>query len=461
MKHIVDSIITRSDMSLEDILLILDIIDEAIFLDDSLGYALWINKAAETIYKIDRNEIIGKHCSYLEDQGVFQPSVARQVIEKGEEVTMLHKNKDGKQLLSRGVPLRDGQGNINKIVTTSHDITEMVELRDKLEDIESTITDIKAPENFRQDGIIANSPAMFSVVQMAERLASFDTSILITGESGSGKGIIAKLLHDSGVRKDKPFIQINCGAIPENLLESELFGYEAGAFTGSRREGKRGLFEAAKDGTVFLDEIGELPLNLQVKLLQVIQEKAIHRVGGIESIPVDMRIISATNRNLEEMIKKGSFREDLFYRLNVVPINVPALRDRPEDIVPLIRSFLLQHNEKSGENKTMDTAVMSVLLKYDWPGNVRELENIIERLVITTKETVIGLDNLPGYIYEDARRPGEISYTRGGDLQDVLDAVEKQILSDAKEKYRTTREMAKALGISQPSVVRKLAKHEL
>lgn len=454
-------IIAQNDFSIEDILPILDTIDEAIFLDDADGYAIWINKAAENIYKIDRREVMGKHCSYLEEQGIFQPSVTSQVIEKKEKATLLHMNKDGKQLLSRGVPLLDHNGEIKIIVTTSHDITEMIVLRDRLEEIQNTISDIKAPESYRQDGIIANSPAMFSVIQMAERLASFDTSILITGESGSGKGIVAKLLHDSGIRKDKPFIQINCGAIPENLLESELFGYEAGAFTGSRREGKKGLFEAAKDGTVFLDEIGELPLKLQVKLLQVIQEKAVQRVGGIESIPVDMRIVSATNRNLEKMVKNGSFREDLFYRLNVVPINVPALRDRPEDIVPLIRSFLFQNNEKLGENKTMDTAVMSVLLKYHWPGNVRELENIIERLVITTKESVIGLDNLPGYIYEHARRPGEISYTRGGELQEVLDAVEKQILSDAKEKYGTTREMAKALGISQPSVVRKLAKHGL
>lgn len=239
--------------------------------------------------------------------------------------------------------------------------------------------------------IIANSPAMFDVIQMAERLASLDTTILITWESGSGKGVIAKLLHEKGSRRDHPFIQINCGAIPANLLESELFGYDRGAFTGSRREGKKGLFEVAKNGTVFLDEIAELPLNMQVKILQVIQEKAIQRVGGIESIPVDVRIISATNRNLEQMVKEGRFREDLFYRLNVVPITVPALRDRPEDIVPMIRTFLQENNKKFNEKKTMDTAAMSILLKYRWPGNVRELENIIERLVITTKGNVIGV----------------------------------------------------------------------
>ena len=446
---------------IDDLFPILDSIDEAIFIDDSNGYALWINKAAEEIYRINKKNIIGKHCSYLEQIGIFAPSVTSQVMEKKKEITLLHKNKDGKQLLSTGSPILNKQGKLTKIVTMSHDITELVELQNKLESIENTLLDIRAGEVCKYEGIIANSPAMLNVIQMTERLASLDTSVLITGESGSGKGVIAKLLHELGSRKNQPFIQINCGAIPANLLESELFGYERGAFTGSRKEGKKGLFEAAKDGTVFLDEIAELPLNLQVKILQAIQEKAVQRVGGLDSIPVDVRIISATNKNLEEMVREGLFREDLFYRLNVVPINVPALRDRPEDIVPMIRSFLKQNNEKFSEDKTMDTSVMSVLLKYHWPGNVRELENIIERLVITTKGKIIGLDNLPSYIYEHARRPGEINITRSGKLQDTLDAVEKQVLSDARKKYGTTREMAKALGVSQPTVVRKLAKYGL
>lgn len=448
-------------LDINDFLPILDSIGQAIFIDDSKGYALWINKTAEEIYRIKRDEVVGKHCSYLEHMGIFAPSVARQVMEENKEVSILHKNRDGKQLLSTGIPIRDRTGKLSKIITTSHDITELVELQDKLESFHNTIQDIRVNDGYKYEGIIANSPAMFDVIQMVERLASLDTTVLITGESGSGKGVVAKLLHEVGNRKDQPFIQINCGAIPANLLESELFGYERGAFTGSRKEGKKGLFEAAKNGTVFLDEIAELPLNLQVKILQVIQEKAVQRVGGLDTIPVDVRIISATNRNLEEMVKEGRFREDLFYRLNVVPIAVPALRDRPEDIVPMIRAFLRDNNKKFGENKTMDTAVMSVLLKYRWPGNVRELENIIERLVITTKEKTIVPDNLPGYISEGARRPGEINISQNASLQDALDSVEKQILSDARARYKTTREMAKALGVSQPTIVRKLARYEL
>lgn len=448
-------------LDIGDILPILNSISQAIFIDDAEGYALWINKACEEIYRIKKEDIIGKHCTYLEHMGIFEPSVARRVLEEKKEVTILHKNKDGKQLLSTGIPIWNEKGQLSKIVSTSHDVTELMELQNKLESIQSALQDMWVGEAHKYERIIANSPAMLGVIQMAERLASLDTTVLITGESGSGKGVIARLIHDIGDRSDQPFIQINCGAIPENLLETELFGYERGAFTGSRKEGKKGLFEAANNGTVFLDEISELPLNLQVKILQVIQEKAIQRVGGLERIPVDVRIISATNRNLEEMVKRGRFREDLFYRLNVVPIAIPALRDRPEDIVPMIRSFLHKNNKKFNENKTMNTAAMSVLLKYRWPGNVRELENLIERLVITTRGSIIGPENLPGYIFENARSLGEINISQCTNLQDALDAVEKQILSDALEKYKTTREIAKALGISQPTVVRKLAKYGL
>ncbi len=448
-------------LEIGDLLPILDSVGESIFIDNAEGYALWINKACEDIYRITKEEIIGKHCSYLEETGIFVPSVARQVMEKKEEITILHKNRDGKQLLSTGIPLFDEKGMLSKIITTSHDITELAELQNRLESMQSALQGIRVGGGPKYEGIIANSPVMLNVIQMAERLAPLDTTVLITGESGSGKGVIAKLLHEIGNRRDRPFIQINCGAIPANLLESELFGYERGAFTGSRKEGKKGLFEAAKSGTVFLDEIAELPLNMQVKILQVIQEKAVQRVGGLDRIPVDVRIISATNRNLEQMVRDGRFREDLFYRLNVVPIAVPPLRGRPEDIIPMIRTFLQENNKKFNENKTMDTEAMAALLKYGWPGNVRELENIIERLVITTKGGVIGAGNLPNYIHDSAGEPEAMGISRSTGLQEALDALERQMLVDAKAKYKTTREIAKALDISQPTVVRKLAKYGL
>lgn len=448
-------------LKMEELIPILDSIGEAIFIDDANGYAIWINKACEDLYRIKREENIGKHCTYMEEMGIFSPSVAKQVMEQKKEISILHQNRDGKRLLTTGMPLFDSEGNLSKIITTSRDITELVDMQNKLENMQNSLSGHTANRGYPYGDLIANSPAMYGVIQMAERLAPVDTTILITGESGSGKGMIAKLLHQDGNRKDHPFVQINCGAIPENLLESELFGYESGAFTGSRKDGKIGLFEAANQGTVFLDEISELPLNLQVKILQVIQNKEILRVGGIQSIPVDVRIISATNKDLESLVRQGKFREDLFYRLNVVPIAIPPLRERPEDIVPMIRTFLQRNNLKFKEAKTMDAGAMSILLKYSWPGNVRELENIIERLVITTKGSAIQSDNLPSYIYESTREPREINITQDSNLQEALSEAEKQILKTALMKHRTTREMAKSLGISQPTVVRKLAKHGL
>ncbi|MDO4552315.1 MAG: sigma 54-interacting transcriptional regulator [Bacillota bacterium] len=449
-------------LTARDIVPILDSISDGIFVDDASGYILWINKAGEELYRIAREEAVGKHISYLEELGIFSPSVSRLVLEKKEQVSIIHQNKDGKRLLITGIPVFDGEGKLDKIITTSHDITELIDLQNELEGMQTALQQgFHSQDKLLYGDIVVTSPQMLSVFHLTERLASVDSTILITGESGVGKGLIARLLHENGDRAGGPFVSINCGAIPENLLESELFGYESGAFTGSRKGGKKGLCETADGGTVFLDEIAELPLNLQVKILQLIQEKVIHRVGGLEPVSIDVRIVSATNKDLRKLVEQGQFREDLFYRLNVVPIHIPPLRDRPEDIIPLIRSFLHKSNQKLREVKTIDSNAMAMLLQYSWPGNVRELENIIERLVITTKDRVIRPENLPGFLFESARPPGEIAVQQKGDLKETLEEAERQILYDAKKKYGSTRQMARALGISQPSVVRKLAKYGL
>ena len=244
---------------------------------------------------------------------------------------------------------------------------------------------------------------MHNVMTLTKRLASVNTTVLITGESGVGKGLIAKQLHEEGNRCEGPFVTVNCGAIPDNLIESELFGYAPGAFTGSRSDGKKGLFEVAQSGTIFLDEISELPLNMQVKLLRVIQEREITPVGGVKPIPIDVRIVSATNRDLQDLVRQDKFREDLYYRLNVVPITVPPLRDRPEDILPLIQSNLHKYNENLREHKVLSSEALTVLLKYPWPGNVRELQNIIERLIITTNDDVISEENA-SYFHQTGSR---------------------------------------------------------
>jgi PAS domain S-box-containing protein len=448
------------NLSSWELLAILDSIDDAVFIDDSDGIAIWCNDACQELYKVTPKDVVGLHVLELEKRGIFSPSVANRVLLEKREVTIIHENKEGKKLLSTGTPLIDENGKIIRIITTSRDITELTNMQNQLQAVQGTLEGIKSLEKVANQEIIVASHAMFNVMQLAKRLATVDSTVLITGESGVGKGLIAQLLHQNGNRKDAPLVTVNCGAIPENLIESELFGYERGAFTGSRSEGKKGLFEVAQGGTIFLDEISELPLNLQVKLLQVIQDREIIRVGAIKKIPIDVRIISATNQDLHKLVEEGRFREDLYYRLNVVPIHVPPLRERPEDIIPLIRKYLAKFNKRLNDHKQIDPDAMAVLLKYDWPGNIRELQNIVERLILTTRENVISVGNLPGFMAQMKNANPRISST-SMTLSNILNQAEKETLIQAMGKHKSTRAMAKALGISQPSVVRKLHKHGL
>jgi PAS domain S-box-containing protein len=466
-----------SSLSESELLTVLDKVDDAVFVDDANGNALWLNHSCEQLYRIKREEIVGKNVRELEQTGVFTPSVARMVIESGEQADAVHKNKDGKRILSRGIPLKDKNGAITLIVTTSRDITELIDLQNELEFVQNTLQGLQDESKFYTSAdVVVQSGAMRDVLQLAKRLAELDSTVLITGESGVGKGVIAQLLHENGARKEGPFIQVNCGAIPENLIESELFGYEKGAFTGSSAEGKHGLFESAARGSIFLDEISELPLNLQVKMLQVIQEKSITRVGGVHPLPVDVRIISATNRDLLGLVRSGQFREDLYYRLNVVPIYVPPLRERPEDVTPLIAYFLNRFNIQMNDHKELTHDALAILTTYNWPGNVRELQNIIERLMITTSAAEIKPENIPGFIREYNRNTtgkstgmpgigvGDIvgaGVRVSGELKADVDAFEKELLLKASEQYGSTREMAKALGTTQPTIVRKLQKHNI
>lgn len=464
-------------LTLDQLLPIFDGITDAVFIDDAEGICQWCNDACEEMYKVELDEIVGKSVDDLEKSGIFSPSVTRRVLDEKREITIIHENRFGRRLLTTGSPIfkpitsgawvaaGEGRytGQIAFVVTTSRDITQISRVPDEKAQTRALLKakSFKIPEDADFEGIeiVADSEAMKNVMALSKRLASVNTTVLITGESGVGKGLIAKTLHEEGNRWKAPFVTVNCGAIPENLIESELFGYVAGAFTGSRAGGKQGLFEAARDGTIFLDEISELPLNLQVKLLQVIQERQITPVGGTKPVPVDVRIISATNRNLEALVKEGRFRDDLYYRLNVVPINVPPLRERPDDIIPLIQRYLIKCNRELGANKTISADALSVLLKYPWPGNIRELQNIIERLVITTSHSVISEEDIFGFIKQEAEK-NVIDYSDLS-LSVALEKAEKDILKQALENYKSTRAIARVLQVSQPTVVRKLNKYGL
>ena len=453
----ISSFISRAN--LEEYKAILDSTQDAIFIDDMFGNTEWVNKACEQLYEIKKEEVIGKNIDTLEKEGIFSPSVAKLVFKKKQQVTILHSNKHGKQILTTGTPIFNDKGTIRKIVSTSRDISELIHLKNQLEDIQHELEELKEQQQDTIGNLIIKSQKMRDIIQLARRLSQIDSTILITGESGVGKGEIAKYIHQLGERREHPFVKVNCGAIPESLLESELFGYEYGAFTGSRKQGKLGMFELAQNGTIFLDEIGELPLNLQVKILQVIQDKEIQRVGGITPIKVDVRIIAATNKDLKQMVNEKKFREDLFYRLNVVPIHIPPLRDRQEDIFPMSHHFLKKYNEKFHVNKRIDPNAMATLIRYEWPGNVRELENIIERLVITTKDDTILPQNLPNYILNKEENTSDIKIPAMMHLKDAIEEVEKQIIQSAVAKYKTTREVAKVLGVSQPTIVRKINRY--
>jgi PAS domain S-box-containing protein len=448
-----------TDISLKECESILDATQDAVCIDDFRGHTQWINKSCEELYNIKREEVIGKSVEELENERIFNPSVAKMVMNQKKQVTILHNNKKGKRILTTGTPMFYEDGSIKKIVSTSKDISELVYFKNKLEDIQTELERFKEKGQETVGNMVVKSKEMGEVINLARKLSQIDTTVLITGDSGVGKGEIAKFIHKLGDRKEKPFIKVNCGAIPESLIESELFGYEPGAFTGSSKKGKKGQFELADKGVIFLDEIGELPLNLQVKILQVIQEKEIQRVGGEKTISLDVRIIAATKRNLKKMVDEGTFREDLYYRLNVVPIHIPKLKDRKDDIFPILMHFLRTFNSKFEMQKRLSKDAVDKLLKYDWPGNVRELKNVVERIVITTSHDIITAEDLPSHIFNDTEGKATISVPKNKDLKETMEEIERQIIKNTAYEHRTTREIAKVLGVSQPTVVRKMNKY--
>jgi transcriptional regulator with PAS, ATPase and Fis domain len=300
---------------------------------------------------------------------------------------------------------------------------------------------------------------MLEILHLARKVSKIDSTILLLGESGVGKEEIAKFIHKNSLRHDKPFIKINCSAIPDNLIESELFGYEKGAFTGANNNGKKGLFEVANTGTIFLDEIGELSLDIQVKLLRVLQEQEITKVGGLTPIKIDVRVISATNKDLKTMVTEKRFREDLFYRLNVVPISIPPLRERKEDIFPLVSHFINRINKKYTWNKSFSRDALDAFYAYSWPGNVRELSNIVERAAVMSSDPLITCDNLPSIIASlntimPIRFDSEIM-----PLDSAIGIVEKDLIDKAYDKFGNVRDAAKALKIAPSTFVRKRKKY--
>jgi PAS domain S-box-containing protein len=433
---------------------------DGIYITDGKANTLKINKSYEKITGLQRKDMINRNMYELEKEGYISKSATLMVLKNRRSNTIEQEFSTGKKVLVSSNPIFDDNGNITMVVTNVRDITELYELQEELAKnmklTEKYYSEIEAMriQYLNLSDIIAKDKTMLDLLEVAKRVANVDTTVLILGETGVGKEEIAKFIYQNSMRRSKNFIKINCGAIPQNLIESELFGYVKGAFTGANKEGKMGLFEVADGGTVFLDEIGELPLDIQVKLLNVLQEGEVERVGAVKPIKIDVRVLAATNRNLEDMTKDKTFRADLYYRLNVVPLTVPPLRERREDIIPLIQHFMSQLNKKYNFDKTFTIEAVNTLYNYNWPGNVRELKNIVERVIVMSSSDKIFENDLP-------IKNLAINIEKSSDCEDICNLkeavgrVEAKLISKAFDSAGNVRDAAKMLGIDASTFVRK------
>lgn len=437
---------------------------DGIYITDGAANTLRVNKAYERISGLKSTEIVGRNMVDLVKEGYISESATLLVLQNKKVTTIRQNFKTGKKALVTSTPIFDQDGAITMVVTNVRDITELSELKEELEEKERLankyyleIQQIRS-QLLSSEDIVAEDMKMLHIMQLAKKVAVTDSTVIIFGETGVGKEEIAKLIYKNSLRKDKQFISINCGEMPENLIELEMFGYEKGSFTGARTEGKVGLFEVADGGTVFLDEIGELSMHVQTKLLRVLQEHEIKKIGGVKPIKVDVRVIAATNKNLEEMVRQGIFRKDLYYRLNVIPITIPPLRERQQDILPLLRHFLKEINNKYSLQKSFSAEALKILCDYEWPGNVRELKNIVERTAVMSGGDIIVREDLPKQL-QNSRDELAFSAEEIIPLKDAVNLVEAQLLEKAYKKYGNVRASAKALQIDAATFVRKRKKH--
>lgn len=436
---------------------------DGIYVCDSSLVGIWVNEAFERTSGIPINVWKGQSLYKLKEEGLITDIVSLRVLEEKRQVTMLQTFQNGKTALVTGTPIFSGE-TIEQIVTTIRDLTDLNRLSNEVERSKQLRAqyqkelELMERKEKMSGHIIYKSPQMKNVIDLAIRVSQVDSSVLLLGESGVGKEVIANLLHEASKRKSMTFVEVNCGAIPKDLLESELFGYVGGAFTGASKQGKKGLFAQADKGTIFLDEIGELPLNLQVKLLRILQNFKITPIGGNRSQQLDIKVIASTNRDLEQMVRDGQFREDLYYRLNIIPIHIPSLRHRKEDIVPLSMHFLDYYNQKYHQSRYFHYRVLDAFENYHWPGNVRELQHHIERLVVISDKACIELEQLPieFNIFPEPMASGD-SVT----LKEIIENTEKFTIQKALSTHKSANQAAKALKISQPTMSRKIKQYNL
>ena len=438
---------------------------DGIYITDGLGTTIFVNDAFLNLSGLTREQIIGNTVYDLRRSDILPNSCCAKVIETLGPVSTINHYYKGQRCLVSGSPIFDETGNLSKTIAVIRDVTELDVLMKTITKEKNLF--IKSDYNVKTEAArdpdeIINNVRMKNIYEKAKKISKVDSTILILGETGVGKDFIATYIHSISNRSKGKFIKINCGAVPEHLLESEFFGYEEGAFTGAVKGGKKGLFEEANNGILYLDEIGDMPYTLQVKLLSAINDKMFYRIGGINPIEFNARIIAATNHDLKQLVEEKKFRADLYYRLNVVTFVIPPLRNRKEDIIPLSTQFLEYYNNKYGKNCYITSSCLQSFLIYEWPGNIRELKNIIERLVLMADGAEIGTelfkDNL---ILPDNTDLTELFITGSKTLKEKTEEYEKEIIESTLAVSKNMKEAAMRLGIDISTLVRKKQKYNL
>ena len=467
-----------SDIDRRVLQTIIETANDHFFIVSGDGQILDISPGAEAVYGVSREELLSSSVQQLQAAGVLKPSITMEVMRTRQPAQLMQITGTGRRVIAEAYPVFVN-GTLERIISRSRDLTDLQLLQDEYALLQKRFSEhLKrsqaAPDAEEQalddalDNLQVRSHVMREIALLLKRVAPSDANVLMLGESGVGKTAFAKQLHRWSQRCDGPFIEVNCAAIPENLFESEMFGYQPGAFSGAARQGKAGLLEQAEGGTLFLDEIGELPLLMQTKLLKVIQDGSLTRLGDTRSRRVDFRLVVATNQDLGKQVEAGLFRLDLYYRLNVIPVTLPPLRERREDIPDLVEACLQRLNQRYGRQKILGNHVWSTLMGSDWPGNVRELENWLERAWLSSPTDQIetptahpqaeppatNLANAPASSKTSLIEPHET-------LKQYLARLERETLEELCHTLPSTYAIAERLGISQSSVVRRLQQYSL
>jgi PAS domain S-box-containing protein len=440
---------------------ILDTLHDGVYLTDRKGETLKVNTMYEKLTGLNREELLGRNVRELKASGVFSVILNPEIVETGKPIMRVQTNMHNRRVVLNGYPIFDDDGEVVLVVTYARDITVMSQMKDQIAEQRGLIE--KYQRNFdqmskvmsQQCPLVVTSKAMNRVVDQLTRISPTDATVLLLGETGVGKDVLAHKIHEQSPRHDKPFFKVDCASIPENLIESELFGYSPGAFSGALAKGKLGFFEMADKGTLFLDEIGELPLIMQSKLLRVLQDQEVVRVGSTQARKVDVRVVAATNRDLTDEVRRGAFRSDLYYRLRVAVLDIPPLRERPEDILPLARFFLEKFATRYRKSTVFSPLVEKAMRSYRWPGNVRELENMIQSLVIICEREIVELGDLPSSMLNE-QRPVVLDASAGKPLKAIVAEIERGLIQDALNIHGSVSKVAKLFGVNRATIFRKL-----